>query len=394
MYGIDELYTKKEVGVILEIVGMLLVMIAVGAFIGGLTNSLAIKMLFRPYEKKYIGKWRVPFTPGVIPKRRDQLAIQLGQLVVEHLVTAESVQAKLQEEKVKNDVEHVCRKMYQQFTTQQLTMKDVLHKLDVSITEEQVEERIGKVIEQKYRNLMDANGSKQLQDVISEDFAQKLDQNIDTITTYIYNKIIAVVEEPTTKRKIEELVETYIQSKGFLGNMLLSMVSSEDIANKVHYYVKEYIQTEEGYNKIETLVQSEWTQLKQKKVEDLYRIILDDTVILKLKKQILAQLNISELMNKPIETWLKPLERKVYEQWIPQLVEQVLSKLMTYVPTMLDKLEVAKMVEKQVASFPTSRIETIILSISKKEFKLITYLGALLGGVIGLIQGLFIVFIG
>ena len=59
---------------------------------------------------------------------------------------------------------------------------------------------------------------------------------------------------------------------------------------------------------------------------------------------------------------------------------------------MLQHLEVEKMVENQVASFPTSRIEEIILSISRKEFKLITYLGALLGGFIGLIQAiLFIV---
>ena len=46
----------------------------IGALIGGITNHLAIKMLFRPHEAKYIGSWRVPFTPGLIPKRRDELA--------------------------------------------------------------------------------------------------------------------------------------------------------------------------------------------------------------------------------------------------------------------------------------------------------------------------------
>ena len=68
----------------------ILFMVAVGAIIGGVTNSLAIKMLFRPYKPIYIKKWRLPFTPGLIPRRRDDLAIQMGRLVVNHLLTPES----------------------------------------------------------------------------------------------------------------------------------------------------------------------------------------------------------------------------------------------------------------------------------------------------------------
>ena len=44
-------------------------------------------MLFRPHRPIYIGKFQVPFTPGLIPKRRDELAVQLGKMVVEHLLT-------------------------------------------------------------------------------------------------------------------------------------------------------------------------------------------------------------------------------------------------------------------------------------------------------------------
>ena len=39
----------------------------VGAAIGGLTNRIAIRMLFRPYTARYIGKIHVPLTPGIIP---------------------------------------------------------------------------------------------------------------------------------------------------------------------------------------------------------------------------------------------------------------------------------------------------------------------------------------
>lgn len=57
----------------------------VGAFIGWLTNGIAIKMLFRPLTPKYIGRWRIPFTPGIIPKERDRIARSVGA-VAESLV--------------------------------------------------------------------------------------------------------------------------------------------------------------------------------------------------------------------------------------------------------------------------------------------------------------------
>ncbi len=73
----------------------LLFMVAVGALIGGVTNFIAIVMLFRPYEPMYVFGKRLPFTPGLIPKRRRELAEQLGKTVVEHLVTPEGLRRKL-----------------------------------------------------------------------------------------------------------------------------------------------------------------------------------------------------------------------------------------------------------------------------------------------------------
>lgn len=64
---------------------------AVGAVIGYLTNYLAVKMLFRPYTEKRIGRLRLPFTPGVIPRRRGDLARALGEAVGSRLVTKEDL---------------------------------------------------------------------------------------------------------------------------------------------------------------------------------------------------------------------------------------------------------------------------------------------------------------
>ena len=74
---------------------LILIMMLVGALIGGFTNFIAIRMLFRPHRAIYIGRWKLPFTPGLIPKRHNELASQVGKIVVNHLLTPESIQKKL-----------------------------------------------------------------------------------------------------------------------------------------------------------------------------------------------------------------------------------------------------------------------------------------------------------
>ena len=62
-----------------------------GAFIGYLTNKIAIKMLFRPLHAKYVFGVRVPMTPGVIPAKRTDLATNIGEMVGTHLLTSEEI---------------------------------------------------------------------------------------------------------------------------------------------------------------------------------------------------------------------------------------------------------------------------------------------------------------
>ena len=65
--------------------------ILVGAVIGYFTNSIAIKMLFRPHRAIYIGKHQLPFTPGIIPKNQKRLADAVGDAVSGQLLTKEAV---------------------------------------------------------------------------------------------------------------------------------------------------------------------------------------------------------------------------------------------------------------------------------------------------------------
>ncbi len=64
----------------------------VGGIIGYFTNDIAIKMLFRPYRPIYLGKRRLPFTPGLIPSNQERLAQRISDTIMGSLLTPEELQ--------------------------------------------------------------------------------------------------------------------------------------------------------------------------------------------------------------------------------------------------------------------------------------------------------------
>lgn len=69
-----------------------LVTIAVGAVSGGITNAVAIWMLFHPYESRGIGPFRIQ---GAIPKNKARLAKSIGRTVGDRLLTPEDLAQRL-----------------------------------------------------------------------------------------------------------------------------------------------------------------------------------------------------------------------------------------------------------------------------------------------------------
>ncbi len=62
-----------------------------GAVIGYVTNSIAIRMLFRPLHERRVLGIRVPFTPGIIPGQRFQLAESIATMVSDELINEETL---------------------------------------------------------------------------------------------------------------------------------------------------------------------------------------------------------------------------------------------------------------------------------------------------------------
>jgi len=69
-----------------------LVKIGFGAIAGGLTNTIAVWMLFHPYHPpKLFGRWPIRFLHGAVPKNQPRLAAAIGRTVGSRLLTPEDL---------------------------------------------------------------------------------------------------------------------------------------------------------------------------------------------------------------------------------------------------------------------------------------------------------------
>ena len=78
----------------------------VGAAIGYITNDIAIRMLFRPHQAKYIMGMRIPFTPGIIPKEKTRIATAIGKAVSENLMNREVLEKSLLSDEMLDKMGH------------------------------------------------------------------------------------------------------------------------------------------------------------------------------------------------------------------------------------------------------------------------------------------------
>lgn len=69
-----------------------LVTVGVGAISGGVTNAVAVWMLFHPYERRGLGPFAIQ---GAIPKNKTRLAKSIGKTVGERLLTVEDLSRQL-----------------------------------------------------------------------------------------------------------------------------------------------------------------------------------------------------------------------------------------------------------------------------------------------------------
>ena len=178
----------------------------VGGIIGYITNDLAIRMLFRPRKPLYIGKFHVPFTPGLIPSQQGRIAQSIGGVVSGQLLNEETLRQTLLSEGTLNTLRRKVTVFLRTLSRDERTVYDLFRqpglreKLDVRVEDLQqkltdvlsariIEARLGyAVVDSVIGDKMDFIAQNKLfsmlidgntQGAIREKLAEKVNEIID-----------------------------------------------------------------------------------------------------------------------------------------------------------------------------------------------------------------------
>lgn len=368
---------------------LILSMALIGALIGGITNYLAIKMLFKPHRAIYIGKWRVPFTPGLIPKRRSDLARSLGKTVVDHLLTPKGMQARLIDESFQMKVNTWAKRELFRFLRSERTPRQLLSDLNITVISDDLHTKTASLL----KTQLEKQSEKKLGSLLPDELKQKTEIAADKAASHIQQMLVTYVDSYDGRRKIQELVQSFLQGRGFLGSMLSSFMDPNSAVDKIQPVIIESVGAEGTHRWLHQLLAGELNKLMNKKVGQVTESIGQDTLDEAIQQVVRKSIPFDEMLDTPMKVYMQNLQDDVIEEKLTRVVGQVLQRLSEQIPVIMEQLELAKMVEKEVSGFPLERVEELVLAISNKEFKLITYLGFLLGGIIGIVQGIIALFI-
>jgi len=372
----------------MQIIATILMMVIIGAIIGGCTNYIAIKMLFRPYRALYIGKWRIPFTPGLIPKRRDELAKQMGKLVINHLLTPASIQQKFLNEGFQKEMTNVVQREIVSLLDTEKTLAIFLEKFGVANGYATVEGQLNKVIEGKYDSIMQQYRNKPLNAVIPENLIKKADKKIPEISALILQKGIEYFSSFEGKQQIQRMADDFLKERsGMLGSMMQMFIGNTKISEKIQPELIKFLQNEATVEMITALLKKEMDKFLEWEVVKIEDQFNKDEIIKVFKEFARKVMKLEYIFQTPISELTASYRTKLSETIAANGVQVFGQWLAARIEIIMERLRLQEIVQQQVESFPVERLEEMVLSITKSELKMITFLGFLLGGIIGIVQG-------
>ena len=263
-----------------------------GAIIGGITNSIAIRMLFRPIHPVKIGAFTLPFTPGVIPKEKGRIARKVGEVIRDELLNEEILREWLLKEEVYTQIERAIEGYFRAYADDETTLSD---KLGAIVGKERgmyyVCELEEQITDKLYTKVVSLQIGRVVKDKILEAYkAGRFASLLGPMSFFINDSLVEGISqkiEPFINRLIEEEGESVIrkvvedESSAFLNQ------SVKECALKVQKY--EEIIKKSALSVYEKIVTTHLTQIL--KTLDLAKIVEERILMLdalELEKMILS----------------------------------------------------------------------------------------------------------
>ncbi len=392
-----------------------------GAIIGYFTNDIAIRMLFRPYQPVYVGKFRLPFTPGLIPLNQSRLALKVSTIVMERLLTPDALQdlahRLLKRERLEAAIQWLLASALERLespeaqgrTTQLLAnlLKElfgeslpriikVLSRRE-DFLEEQLDAVFNRVVMRLEINPTQADRlsefllsntlppdalRKGLITFLTDSSIQALDQGLREKTTGAYWLVANLVGAKTPLVRLRSfLVDSPENANALLAELLSSVGIKKRLSELLQSLTVKTLpaqtvtQLRENLNmSIRDYVRTEGPDL----VHGLGASIDWEGVSTLVLKRLANSDALSDSMGQ-MSTELAQIVERYLEKDMEQLVMRV-----------IPILNLDQMIIERVQSTSPQELESAIQTIVRKELQAIVYLGGVLGFLVGLIQLFFI----
>ena len=194
-----------------------LVTIGLGALAGGVTNQVAIWMLFHPYEPpKLFGRWRIGFLQGAIPKNQPRLAAAIGKTVGNRLLTPEDLTGTFAEPEFREAFDQRLAHV----------VNEILNRERGSLRS-MIPEALAQNIDALVDEALDRGLDQLEQYMASERFAEAVLRRTDDLVQAVADEPIGGVLTPARGATMEAMVQEWFQNA----------VESEDFTAAVDDYL-------------------------------------------------------------------------------------------------------------------------------------------------------------
>lgn len=354
-----------------------------GAGIGYLTNAIAIRMLFRPFTEKRVFGIRVPFTPGVIPKHRYQLAENIGVLVSRELLSKEMLE------------EHILSPPFM----------EKLSKRAGSITDSLLGRKVGDLLSFVKKNKLkgtDVNGLIRADKIRSMPLAAILPVDAESLALRlfavlypaIFDILLSLLRDNAVKKRLQEEGRIFIEEIQQKLNIFQKFMISagrydKTLKNRMPEIVEDIIdkieQVGRNENNVRLLEKSIREGVEKFVNKPLYEIDglkgykLQDFLTVPEGKPAEVLFSLRHLRLQDIVS-LSSKQRRQLDRWILTTgVEQVLNNL----DTILRVIDVRELVVERINQLSIQDVERILLIIIEKHLTWINIFGAIIGSFIG-----------
>ena len=321
----------------------------VGAVIGYITNDIAIRMLFRPHQPKFVFGIRIPFTPGIIPKEKGRIAEALGNSISTNLMNQEVLEKNLLSDDM---IEKLERGVDEFFTAQKGNQETVHQFLSHFLSSEEI-----------------ATASKNVNQELTTLIHHKLsDSTLGTKIAHIAVSHVMQKMQNFGSTIGDTLKEGGIGSGGGIGKMIsrgfesLFGKQAKDTASEFISALAEPVEQALGKNINEML---------QNNSQEIVGNLIGN--------------EIGNLMDCPMSTLFSNKDEQI-EQAKKSILGLYRTIINDHLPKILETINISKMIESRINEMDMNETEKIIFQVMDKELKAIVWLGALLGMIMGSIN--------